>query len=532
VSSSSRFIDSQLNNLEVRQTQKKSLNKSEFINMEVLSSNQSFNGSFYDYDDVDDDNENNEHEKTFVTVHVDSFNEKDFTNFLNCLDTFRESTKKRKSRGGEKVIKNYCVRVPDDELNVTKALDISESESNGAFDDKFEKKCDEMKHNISQMFSYFDEDVQLNFDEIDEVKRPVKTKVKSESCPVIKGVVRKRNAPSPSVLHKNQVDKIMNEFNRVKINYYSKDNHVEFTNIDYFYCDSDIDSVEEKVGKLNHHMLEKFRPNDDGAMRRKLKDIEVVPKNSVRDKIDMFSKLDFMPPTKQTLSPLTKCNSEPIPTSTNPMIRNTSCANKNKNKCFIKDVNNSLSDEQNLPEFHRRLLTRVQKDGKLSENCCGELMTLEHILNRFGMSLLFTLNGLLSDNAFALGGQQMTFLALNTQPSLTKFNETFASHKISECNTKNVELSVVDVNQIQLQMLINFVDCETKSMREMRLNVVFMAAYGCESDVEGYLRMPFDATEDTFYVYFTSFFEVTRVYASEGEFFNLKINLYGSKNIS
>ncbi len=63
--------------------------------MEVLSSNQSFNGSFYDYDE---DNDNNEHESTFVTVHVDSFSEKDFTNFLNCLDTIRESSKKRKKR--------------------------------------------------------------------------------------------------------------------------------------------------------------------------------------------------------------------------------------------------------------------------------------------------------------------------------------------------------------------------------------------------------------------------------------------------
>lgn len=497
--------------------------------MEVLNSSQSFNGSYCDYKS---DDENNEHEKTFVTVHVDSFNEQDFTNFLNCLDTFRESTKKRKSR--DKVIKNYCVQVPyiDNSIRLDdddEVVDCSSYIDDADDDDKFERKCDEMKHNISQMFSYFDEDVQLNFDEIDDVKMPKAL----ESRPVIRGVVRKRNVPPPlppppppqapavNVLHKNQVDKLMNEFNRVKINYYSKDNYVEFTNVDYFYCDSDIESIRsEKVGRLNHHILEKFQAQDDidGELRRKLDDIEVVPKNSVRDKISMFSKLDLFKVENNSNMMLRKCNSEPIKAVTEPikenekmqrnaMIRNTACANKNKNKCYIKDINNSLlmdDEEKNLPEYHRLLLARIIKDGKLVDNCTVTLMSLEHIVNQFGMSLLFTLNGLLSDKVFSLGGREMTHLALSTRPSLRKFNETFDSKNIDECSMLNVELSVVDINQIQLQMHMSFSSMVTGERKNMRLNVIFMAQYG---NNPGDL-MQTTTSEDTFFVYFTSFFEV------------------------
>lgn len=494
--------------------------------MEVLSGNQSFNGSFYDYDNSDDEGINNEHEKTFVTVHVDSFNEQDFTNFLNCLDTLRESNKKRKSR--EKVIKNYCVQVPY--IDNSMRVDDEEDEFvdfngtvNEADNDKFEKKCDEMKHNISQMFSYFDEDVQLNLDEIDEIKTP-KISRKIESRPVIRGVVKKRNAPcpSPSILNKNQVDKLMNEFNRVKINYYSKDNKVEFTNIDYFYCESDLESLQnEKIGKLDHSILKKFQSQDDGDKIKLKNDTEIVPRNAVRDKISMFSKMDL--PYKAAGSGgaiLTKSLSEPITMSSpqqnkmekmqrNAMIKNTACANKNINKCYIKDINNSLSDEQNLPELYDKLLARIINEGKLLSNCTEMLMSLEHIVNKFGMSLLFTLNGLLSDNAFSLGGRDMTHLALNIYPSLEKFNETFNVQKIDDCNMKNVELSVIDVNQIQLQMHVQFINRQTKAINDVRLNIIFMAQY--DNSLDGDLMLsPSDSTEKSFFIYFTSFFEVTR----------------------
>lgn len=497
--------------------------------MEVLSGNQSFNGSFYDYDDSGDDGINNEHEKTFVTVHVDSFNEQDFTNFLNCLDTIRESNKKRKSR--EKVIKNYCVQVPyiDNSMRVDNFPDEDEgehadfhSDTNEADNDKFEKKCDEMKHNISQMFSYFDEDVQLNLDEIDEIKTS-RICHKTESRPVIRGVVKKRNASCsmPTVLNKNQVDKLMNEFNRVKINYYSKDNYVEFTNIDYFYCESDLESIQnEKVGKLDHRILKKFQSQDeiDGDKRKLKNDTEVVPKNAVRDKISMFSKMD-LPYKASGGGMLTKTLSEPITFSSpqptkmermqrNAMIKNTACANKNKNKCYIKDINSSLSDEQSLPELYDQLLARIIKEGKLLSNCAEMLMGLERIVKKFGMSLLFTLNGLLSDNAFSLGGREMTHLALNIHPSLEKFNETFSTNQIDECNMKNVELSVVDVNQIQLQMHVNFVHRITKVSHDMRLNVIFMAQYDNRPDGD-LMPSPPDATETSFCIYFTSFYEVT-----------------------
>lgn len=484
--------------------------------MEVLSGNQSFNGSFYDYESGDEDEINNEHEKTFVTVHVDSFNEQDFTNFLNCLDTIRESNKKRKSR--EKVIKNYCVQVPyiDNSIRIDDEDDENDFNAiNEAENDKFEKKCDEMKHNISQMFSYFDEDVQLNLDEIDGPK----VCHELESRPVIRGVVKKRIATSPSVLNKNQVDKLMNEFNRVKINYYSKDNKVEFTNIDYFYCESDLESIKnEKVGRLDRKVFQKFQTQTSD--KEKLKnDTEIVPKNAVRDKISMFSKMDI--PYKAASGGggiLTKSISEPITKSSpqltetermqrNAMIKNTACANKNKNKCYIKDINSSLSEEQNLPELYTKLLARIIKEGKLLSNCAEMLMDLEYIVNKFGMSLLLTLNGLLSDNAFSLGGQQMTHLALNIHPSLEKFNETFDSNQIDECNMKNVQLSVVDVNQIQLQMHVTFVNRVTNLLNDLRLNIIFMAQYDNSSD--GVLMSsPSEATENSFFIYFTSFFEV------------------------
>lgn len=510
--------------------------------MEVLSGNQSFNGSFYDYDNSDDEGNNNEHEKTFVTVHVDSFSEQDFTNFLNCLDTLRESNKKRSNR--EKVIKNYCVQVPyiDNSLQVdnicegdAEEFDDFNGTINEADNDKFEKKCDEMKHNISQMFSYFEEDVQLNLDEIDEIKTP-KISRKIESRPVIRGVVKKRNAPcpSPNLLNKNQVDKLMNEFNRVKINYYSKDNKVEFTDIDYFYCESDLESLQnEKIGKLDTRILEKFQPQDeiDGDKRKLKNDTEIVPKNVVRDKISMFSKMDIPYKaascghggmlTKSLSAPITKSSFPSPPQSRqnkmenmqrNVMIKNTACANKNKNKCYIKDINSSLSDEQNLPELYGKLLARIINEGKLLSNCTETLIVLERIVNKFGMSLLFTLNGLLSDNAFSLGGREMTHLALNICPSLEKFNETFNTNEIDECNLKNVELSVVDVNQIQLQLHVDFVNIQTKVFNDVHLNIIFVAQY--DNRIDGDL-MPSssDATQNSFFIYFTSFFEVTKFLA-------------------
>jgi hypothetical protein len=361
-------------------------------------------------------------------------------------------------------------------------------------------------------------------DEIDEIKSPKLI----ESRPVIRGVVKKRNAPcpSPNILPKNQVDKLMNEFNRVKINYYSKDNKVEFTDIDYFYCESDLESLQnEKIGKLDRTIFRKFQLQDaiDGDKMKLKNDIEIVPKNAVRDKISMFSKMDL--PYKASSGGggmLTKSLSEPITMSSSPqpnkmekmqrnaMIKNTACANKNKNKCYIKDINNSLSDEQNLPELYSKLLARIINEGKLLPYCTEMLVGLERIVNKFGMSLLFTLNGLLSDNAFSLGGREMAHLALNIHPSLEKFNETFDTNQIDECNMKNVELAVVDVNQIQLQMHVDFLNRQTKVQNDVRLNIIFMAQYdnGADSDL---MPSPSDATENSFFIYFTSFFEVTSI---------------------
>lgn len=507
----------------------------------MASLNQTFGG--YPTKDYDTEEElENEHEKTFVTVHVDSFNEKDFTNFLNCLDTIHESNKKRQNR--EKVIKNYCIKVP----YIDNSMRINDDDNDHEDYDELDEKCNEMKNNISQMFSYFDEDVQFNFDDIDslpaETSQPKSPKESSipksrkrsfkklmeenskDSKPVIRGVVKKPNAPSPSpnVIHKNHVDKIMNEFNRVKINYYSKDNYVEFTNIDYFYCDSDRESLRsfDKVGKLNQRFISQFEKLkcDEEDEKRKLNDIEVVPKNSVRDKIDMFSKLDiphaggFL--TKSLSAPTgmssPKVSRIPVDVKRNQVksrqiqgiIKNTSSASKNQNKCFIKDINNSISEnKKSTDERQEKMLRKIVDEGKLKDS--NELMQLEKIINQFGMSLLYTVNGLLNDNAFTLGGQHMTRLQLNTAPTLEQFNKTFDKTKINSCTTEHVELSVIQSNQIQLQMQVKFVDKTTQVMNTTRINVIFMAKY----ETDGDLTTPSDATVTNSYnIYFTSLFEV------------------------
>ena len=152
------------------------------------------------------------------------------------------------------------------------------------------------------------------------------------------------------------------------------------------------------------------------------------------------------------------------------------------------------------------MLKKIVKEGKLKDSIT--LMQLERIVNQFGMSLLFTINGLMSDNAFTLGGRKMNYLKLNTVPSLDVFNKTFDSKRINNCTTENVELSVVQSNQIQLQMHVKFVDKMTRVTKSMRINVIFMAKY----ETDGDLSTPIDETaSNSFNIYFTSFFEVTYV---------------------
>jgi hypothetical protein len=531
--------------------------------MEIIDGNRSL--SFYD--------EDNDHEKTYVTVHADSFNEKDFDNFLNCLDKIHESENKRKSKS--KVIKNYCVQVPYIDNSIVKNDFEDDDDGDGGLADGFERTCDEMKSNISQMFSYFDEDVHLNYDDYDKLESnvirstPIKVAVdnnkkQSESFrekflrtrrkikemgeaakdvdtrPIIRGVIKK-SSPSPPAkiapnksLNKNQVDKIMNEFNRVKINYYSKDNYVEFTNIDYFYCDSDIESVRsEKIGKLNQNVLSKFEkaPEIDDIGRKSLTtDIEIVPKNSVRDKIDMFSKLDMI--FRPHEGKLMKTSSAPVmrskpmkenekvqrsaPTSgrIKSIIKNTSAANKNQNKCFIKDINNSLHEHQ--VEKDDKSTVRKQQDGrKLNDlvnkivsvtrlNDVNLLMKLERIVNSFNMSLLHTIDGLMSDDAFTLVGNRMSHLNVSTLPSIERFNETFDGEKI-ESIMENVELSVVEANRIQLQMQVNVVNRVTMVTKDVKINVIFMAQYETDGCLE---PSSIVVVDNVFFIYFTSFFEV------------------------
>lgn len=492
--------------------------------------------SFYE-----DENEvENDHEKTYVTVHADSFNEKDFNNLLNCLETIRESEKKRKN--DVKVIKNYCVQVP----YVDNSILIKDDDDDMPSDD-FDRTCDEMKSNISRMFSYFDEDVRLNLYDFDKVDVPAKRRISNsmnvtaptlsptekspnhsenfrkkflrnrrkikemseaaaDTRPIIRGVIKKPNAPNTpnTSLNKNQVDKIMNEFNRVKINYYSKENYVEFTNIDYFYCDSDLESVRsEKIGKLNKKALSKFEePEMTGDGRKS--PMKVVPKNSVRDKIDLFSKLDVI---------FKPCDGELMKSKTAPPVmiakkqtfnKNTSDGNKNQNKCFIKDINNSLNEQVKkdlLDESQQEVLERIVAYARLND--VELLMNLERIVNKFDMSLLRTIDGLMNDDAFTLVGNRMRHLNVETRPSLEQFNETFNAEKI---DLKDVELFAVDANKIQMQMQVNVDNLATMTEESVKINVIFMAQYETDENlvpatVEG-------GAKNEFFIFFTSFFEV------------------------
>jgi hypothetical protein len=315
-----------------------------------------------------------------------------------------------------------------------------------------------------------------------------------DTRPVIRGVIKKEKA---NPLAKNQVDKIMNEFNRVKINYYSKENYVEFTNIDYFYCDSDLESVRsEKVGKLGRNVLEKFEA-PEAIDDRLVGDVVVVPKNSVKDKIDLFSKLDviFQPLGEGELK---KAVTAPvIMQQPKKSQQNLSAANKNQNKCFIKDVNVSLRDQ--LKSDDGKVLDRITAISTPASRQL--LLNLEQIVNNFDMSLLRTIDGLITDDAFA----GIKRLKVSTRPSLQKFIETFDSGKI-DAAMENVELSAIEANKIQLQMRVNATDVTTGDEKCANINVIFMAQYETDDATEPAV----DGKINDFFIYFTSFYEVLK----------------------
>lgn len=456
------------------------------------------NCSFFDNDD---DDGRNELEKSFVTVHADSFSERDFDKLLDCLDTLRESEKKKRRQNRRKrPIKNYCMKVP--------LMDNSRVEETSSFGD-FDRTCDELKSNISQMFSYFEEDINLDFDDegrkSHESNDPATPKCFREKFlrnrnkinesfkvpdtkPVIRGAIKKTNAPTNTSLNKNQVDKIMNEFNRVKINYYSKENYVEFTNIDYFYCDtSDIESIRsEKVGKLSHNVVSKFEEkttavvDDDKKKSIKRTPSMSLPKNSVRDKINMFSQMNFA--VKLDMPKIEKKIPKIIPKrtiATNSIFKNSSIAHKNQNKCYIKDINNSLraSVQVEKNEITKKcvdesststtldIVEKIQSMAKLND--VNLLLRLEHIINKLNISLLHTIDGLISDGVF--DGSCMKNFNVETRPSIERFNDTLNSLDLV---VKDAELCVIDENKIQLQLRVNL-----SGERVVTVNVIFMACY-------------------------------------------------------
>lgn len=657
-------------------------------------------------------NDDNDHEKTYYTVNSESFNDKDFHAFLNCLDNIRETTLKRRTNG--RVIKNYCVQIP----YIDNSIQLNESDELN--DQEVDEKCDEMRNDISQMFSYFDEEIDLGLmdDKEEEIKEQVQIEdspikiitsrelnrldrssrmklevskpktienldvdpeesmdlmddsyndfrakfIKNRSLieqfhvpfvdtkPVIKGYVKKPNVVTPSQsvnnsLNKNQVDKIMNEFNRVKINYYSKDNYVEFTNIDYFYAptESDLSTRESEVSKLDNSFLPKIQPTIVvNQMQQFEQETPFIPKNCVKDKIDMFSKMDMIiRPISNELLPKKDTKTKPIKNdfilkndttieplkndvmlkkdtmikpiindlmlkkdiiksisndllpekgmTTKPMITelhpklapvvkdkiqskpnmNISGVNKNQNKCFIKDINNSLlneteksfneefkvpkvpdkylntqkssNDDFKLPTIPEKYLTypldaakKVLVEQQTSYetlqhilNCVpltdtDLLLNLEQIVNQFNVSLLHTINGLIHDQAFTLetSESKIAKLSIQTQPSIDKFNEQFlnesrlADDGVANNQLEFIDLRVIQSNAIQLQIHFKAISCATSVMRMMQINVIFAAKFlptdtkTNELIIDNVNEVPEGSDTDVFYIYFTSFFEV------------------------
>lgn len=646
-------------------------------------------------------NDDNDHEKTYYTVNSESFNDKDFHAFLNCLDNIRETTLKRRSN--DRVIKNYCVQIP----YIDNSIQLNESDELN--DQEVDEKCDEMRNDISQMFSYFDEEIDLGL--MDDKEEEIKAQVQAEDSPikiitskdlnrldrsrqmklevskskaieivdekpeesmdlmddsyddfrakfiknrslieqfhvpfvdtkpVIKGFVKKPNVVTPSQsvnnsLNKNQVDKIMNEFNRVKINYYSKDNYVEFTNIDYFYAptESDLSTRESEVSKLDNSFLPKIQPTIVvNQMQQFEQETPFIPKNCVKDKIDMFSKMDMIiRPISNELLPKKDTKIKPIemelmpkkdmviksisndllpekdmiiksvsndllpekdmPLTTKPMITefhpkmapvvkeklqskpnmNISGVNKNQNKCFIKDINNSLlneseksfneefkvpkvpekylktdksvKDDSRLPTISEKYLTypfdAPKKTAVVEQQTSHEtlqhiltyvpltdtdlLLNLEQIVNQFNVSLLHTINGLIHDQAFTLqtSESKIAKLSIQTQPSIDKFNEQFlnesrlADDGVANNQLEFIDLRVIQSNAIQLQIHFKAISCATSVMRMMQINVIFTAKFlptdttTNELIIDNDNEVPEGSDTDVFYIYFTSFFEV------------------------
>lgn len=633
----------------------------------VNDSTKMFNDELNDSLDKRGIEEDNDHEKTYYTVNSESFNDKDFHAFLNCLDNIRDSTLKRRSN--DRVIKNYCVQIP----YIDNSIQLNESDE--LYDQEMNEKCDEMRNNISQMFSYFDEEIDLGLmdEKEEEIKEPLlavdspikiitskelnrldrskrgklevsKPKAKVEKLdvaapvasmdlmddsyddfrakfiknrslieqfhipfvdtkPVIKGFVKKPNVVTPSQsvnnsLNKNQVDKIMNEFNRVKINYYSKDNYVEFTNIDYFYAptDSDVSTRESEVSKLDNSFLPKMPQTIVvNHMQQFEQETPFIPKNCVKDKIDMFSKMDIViRPISNELLPKMDMQVKAISKETlpkkdmiikptikelyakiGPVIKeklqtkpnmNISGVNKNQNKCFIKDINNSLLNETEksfneelkvpkvperslktynsfndfkLPTIPEKYLTypldatkKVQVEQQTSYDTLQHILTyvpltdidlllnLEQIVNQFNVSLLHTINGLIHDQAFTLqtSESKIAKLSIQTQPSIDKFNEQFLNESHLAGDGKNqlefIDLRVIQSNAIQLQIHIKAIRCATSVMRMMQINVIFTAQFlptdstTNELIVDNVNEVPKGSDTEVFYIYFTSFFEV------------------------
>lgn len=204
------------------------------------------------------------------------------------------------------------------------------------------------------------------------------------------------------------------------------------------------------------------------------------------------------------------------------IMKNTSAANKNQNKCFIKDINNSLlnqlemeeaidaesQDADHLLQESRCSMSLLNKIASYAQlNDVDLLMKLERIVNQFDQSLLHTIDALMSDDAFTLVGNRMRRLNVETRPSIECFNEMFAGDKI-DLIMENFDLQRIEADMIQLQFHVKVVNRSKWTKDSVDINVIFMAQYETDSCIVPPVGSA--VTPNTFFIYFNSLFEVLK----------------------
>jgi hypothetical protein len=198
--------------------------------------------------------------------------------------------------------------------------------------------------------------------------------------------------------------------------------------------------------------------------------------------------------------------------------KNITSQSKNLNKCFIKDINESLlgvldksfiEDETLWPlsstwNGESELLTSIL--SYVEESDANLLMNLEEITNRFQMSLVQIINSLMRDDAFILkdsGNSTISKLKIETWPSIEFFNQTYLSDPHQQFDVDSIDLAAIDPN-VTMQLNLRRTDKRTNSVDYMQIDVMFAAKYLNDA------RYSDESVKEkeTFSIFITSFFEV------------------------